>query len=155
MPPVKWCGAACECGNWSRGRFANRGGACISGVRISRVCITQCDPRKTGRAFYRLAGRCGIGRTEAHGPQGVTWVSVAMSLYTLPEHSSAEGVPCLQQASSTSAPLKSQRPHSLVGRSVSPRAAVRSVLPTPAWSGKAVHQYAPQFLCYSHPVAGS
>src|SRR5262249_5611121 len=57
MPPVKWCGAACECGNWSRGRFANRGGACISGVRISHVCITQCDPRKTGRAFYRLAGR--------------------------------------------------------------------------------------------------
>jgi hypothetical protein len=33
-----------------------------------------------------------------------------------------------------------QHTHSLVGRSVSPRAAERSLLPTLAWSGKAVHE---------------
>src|SRR5262249_62279598 len=39
-----------------------------------------------------------------------------------------------------------RNPHrlqSLVGRSVSPRAAERSLLPALAWSGKAVHAYSP------------
>src|SRR5215472_8190417 len=35
------------------------------------------------------------------------------------------------------------RPQSLVGRSVSPRAAECSLLPALAWSGKALHEYSP------------
>jgi len=79
-----------------------------------------------------------IGSTEAHGPQGATWVSVAASLMPLAFKCLSRSF-CAASLIQISA-IKIHTAQSLVGRSVSPRAAERSLLPTLAWSGKAVHE---------------
>jgi len=73
--------------------------------RSDRPRHQPCDPEWGCAPSWSLCS----GRTEAHGPPGVTWVSVAVSL-TSPRHSSAEAVPCVPRASSRSAPSTSIPP---------------------------------------------